>query len=250
MRLEGKVALVAGSGTRMGRAVPLLFAQEGAKVAVAARGEANVNATVSRIKDAGGTAIGLLGDGTSEDDVKRVIAATVAEFGKLDTLYVNVGGGSGRAGDTNSITTMPDDFWRNTTHNNLRSAYLFAKYGVPELEKAGGGAIVFVAADFRVRTNVNAVYAAAKAGLIGFTQNLANELLSKNIRVNCVSPGRISVPMNDGPIAPRVRRLGADGTPEDAAFAALYLCSDEAAWITGVNLPVDGGNEVQVKPFG
>ncbi|MBI4497735.1 MAG: SDR family oxidoreductase [Chloroflexi bacterium] len=165
--------------------------------------------------------------------------------GRLDILYNNVGGGFFRQGEGSSIQEMGLAFWEQTIGNNLRSTFLCSKLAVPHLTQQGGGVIINVAADYRVRQLGTVAYGAAKNGIIGFTQNLARELWPQNIRAHCICPGLIRMPLPDDPIRPHVEGgLTRRGAPEDIAFAALYLASDEASWLTGVILNVGGGNEV------
>lgn len=244
MRLAGKVALIVGSGERMGRAVPLLFAQEGAKVVLMARREETIKETASRIMSNGGAATLAQGDATTAEGARSAVDAAVATYGRLDILYNNAGGGYFRQGEGESILEMGEPYWQQIIDNNLRSAYQCSKAAIPEMMKNNGGVIINVSADYTVRQRGTVPYGAAKQGLIGFTQNLARELHSKNIRVNCICPGLIRIPLREGAIEPRREPLGRMGSPEDIAYAAVYLASDEAAWLTGVVLPVDGGNEV------
>ncbi len=246
MRLEGKVALIVGSGERMGRGVPLLFAQEGAKVALMARSEERIKDTVARIKDNGGEAIYVQGDATTAEAAQNAVSKAVESYGRLDILYNNAGGGYFRPGGGESLAAMEESFWQQIIDNNLKSAYQCSKAAIPEMLKNNRGVIINVSADYTVRQRGPVAYGAAKQGLIGFTQNLAREYYSQNIRVNCICPGLIRIPLRDGPIEPRRDPLGRQGSPEDIAYAALYLASDEAAWLTGVILPVDGGNEVML----
>lgn len=244
MRLAGKVAFIGGAGTKMGRAVPLLFAQEGAKVVVAARTQDTLAETVRLIEAAGGEAIACAGDMTDESFAKAAIGKAIERFGRLDVLYSNAGGFAPHSSD---IADMDVEFWDQATRNNLRSTFLTCKAAIPELERAGGGSIITVAAAYQTRQSGNGAYAAAKQGLIGYTKNLARELWPKNIRVNCVAPGFMRLPLADGAVKPAALTLDRRGAPEDAAFAALYFASDESAWVTGQILEIDGGDAVTYK---
>ena len=244
MRLDGKIALIVGAGERMGRAVPLLFAQEGAKVVLMARGEERTRDTAARIRDGGGDAVYVQADATTAEGARAGVSRAVDTYGRLDILYNNAGGGYFRQGGGESLADMEESFWQQIIDNNLKSAYQCSKAALPEMLKNNGGVIINVSADYTVRQRGPVPYGAAKQGLIGFTQNLAREYHSQNIRVNCICPGLIRLPLRDGVIEPRREPLGRHGSPEDVAYAALYLASDEAAWLTGVVLLVDGGNEV------
>lgn len=247
MRLPGKVAVVSGSGERMGKAVPLLFAQEGAKVVIGARTAERLDETVARIREAGGEAIAVPGNSRDPEYARRLMETAVQEFGELDILFNSVGGGFFAPPDLRSLTTTSLDTWRDTLENNLMSTFLCTQAAVPHLEARGGGVVINVAADFRIRQLGTLAYNTAKGGVISFTQGLARELSPKNIRVHCICPGTIRYTVPDGPVRPRteggLQRLGA---PEDIAYAALYLASDESTWLTGMILNIDGGLDTQV----
>ena len=159
------------------------------------------------------------------------------------TGELTIGGGYSTEHD---VTRMPLDLFESALRNNLRSFHLLVKHSVPLLEASGGGAIITVAGGWKVRQDANSAYAAAKAGLIGSAQNLARELYPKNIRVHVLAPSLVWEAFALGPIAPASRKLDRLGHAADVAYAALYLCSDEAAWVTGLVLNVDGGDHVLV----
>ena len=245
MRLAGKVVVISGSGERMGKAVPLLMAQEGAKIVLGARTAGRLEETAARIRAAGGEAIPVAGDANDPEYMERLIGTAVSAFGRIDIMYNNAGGGFGRQGEGSSIASMSLGFWENNITNNLRTTFLGAKIAAAHMGRQGGGVIINVAADYRVRQLGTIAYGAAKNGIIGFTQNLARELWPQNIRVHCICPGLVRIPLPDGPIQPRTEGgLTRQEAAEDIAYAAVYLASDESAWTTGVILNVDGGNEV------
>lgn len=214
-------------------------------VLVARRKEAIAD-TAERILAAGGQATFLQADATQFEDARRAVVTTVDQYGRLDILYNNAGGGYARQGEGTSLLEMGEAFWDQIITNNLRSAYLCSRQAIPVIVRQGGGVILNVAADFTVRQRGTVAYGAAKNGIIGFTQNLARECLALNIRVNCLCPGLIREPLREGAVMPRCEPLARRGSPEDVAYAALFLVSDEACWITGQVLAVDGGNEVRV----
>lgn len=251
-RLEGKVALIAGAGNGMGRATAYLFAAEGASVAVCARREALIEQTAGQINRHGGSALALQADVTDEAQARRVVEQTVATYGRLDILMNNVGM-SGLNEATLPETRAED--WDSLITVNLRSIYCCSKYALPQMVEGGGGVIINVTAAFKTRQWVNAAYAAAKGGAESLTVKMAREWFDHNIRVNCISPGSIRRSPVAWPVQPVKEPLmrGGDpadllhfgGRPEDIAYAALFLASDESSWITGLILPLDGGAAVR-----
>ena len=263
-RLEGKVALVMGGGSILpgwgnGKAAAVLFAIEGAKVFVVDHRKAAADETVDIIEQAGGHAVAASGDATSEKDVARVVAACLAKLGRIDVLHNNVGGqGSGRALDTITL-----DDWNEYMARNVTSAMLSCRKVVPVMLKQGGGAIVNVSSIGSVRhlNTPMAVYAAGKGAINAFTQNIALQYAGKGVRANCVLPGYIDTPFIYQEVKGRPSYaykgfktadeyraargkpipMGHMGTGWDVAFASLFLASDEAAYITGTMLVVDGG---------
>lgn len=257
MRLAGKVAIVTGGGSGLGRATSLLFAKEGTKVAVADIDVPGAEATVAMIEDLGGEAVAIKADVTKAADVKAMVAAAVKKYGKLHILFNN----AGIAGDQYKATieTFDETNWDKILSVNLKGVFLCSKYAVPELLKSGGGAIINTASIAGLVGMGNHAYGASKAGVTIITKTMALELAPKGIRVNAIAPGFIDTPlsrgnrrgMSEGEQAQNVARLAASapmgriGRPEDIANAALFLASDEAAYITGHTLVVDGGYTVQ-----
>ena len=244
-RLEGKVALIAGAGPGMGRAVATLFAQEGAKVVLVARRKEVAAETAARIREIGGEVQEVQVDATTDQGVEKAVQTARDSFGGLNIVYHNVGG---FFGPKHSIEVMPFEFWEEALTNNLHSLYQTTRHSLPLLEKAGG-CLITVSAAGLVRQDANSAYAAAKAGLIGAARNLARELYPKNVRVHAICPGVMWQPLADSPggnISPASAQLERLGNPVDVAYAALWLASDEAAWVTGLTLAVDGGDEVFV----
>lgn len=225
----------------MGTAVPLLFAQEGARVVLGARREGPLEVIAEQIRAEGGEASWVTGDLSTAEGMRRLIADAEATYGRVHILYNNLGDSA--AGDLRLADT-PEETWDYLATINLKAAYLLARFGIPALMRAGGGVLINVSASFDVRQRGNGGYGAAKAGIIGLTQNLAREYRQDRIRVVCLCPNGIRGE------APRARvdlpspHLDRPGQPEDVAYAALYLASDEASWITGITLPVEGGREV------
>lgn len=244
-RLQDKAVFVTGAASGMGRAIAQVFAREGARVAVVDRDADRGDETACLINDAGGRAVFLRADVTSEEDVREAVNATLEEFGRLDVLVNDAGivvmGGA--------VNTSVED-WDRIHAINLRGAFLCAKHTIPHMQRQGGGAIVNVASiGGLVALPVHAAYNAAKAGLVGLTRQIAIDYGPSNIRVNCVCPTATDTPLiraagaNDKNLKALadmhpLRRLS---RPEDVAYAALFLASEEAQCITGAVLPVDAG---------
>ena len=255
-RLDGKVAFITGAGSGIARSAARIFTQEGAKVAIAELKPELGRETERLVRDAGGDAVFIETDVTIEESVKNAIHQTVARYVTLDILY-NCAGGS-IAEDT-TVTEVDMSVWQHTQSLDLLGPFLCCRHGIPELIKAGGGAIVNMSSVVALRGSFPLhVYTAAKGGVISFTQVLAGTYAKDKIRANAICPGVI---MTD-----RVRqRLGVDtpqsagqsgvvnlesqlkkypfsvGEPEDIARVALFLASDEARMMTGAVVPVDGG---------
>jgi NAD(P)-dependent dehydrogenase (short-subunit alcohol dehydrogenase family) len=240
-RLKDKVVLIAGAGGRQGTTVPLLFAREGAKVALAGLVQDELDDIARKIREAGGEAVARASDLADADEAEAAIRLAVETFGRIDVLYNNTGiytAWESRTGDTDL------NQWHQLLEVNLESHFLTSKYALREMVRQQSGVIINVAAARAARLGGNVGYAASKAAIIGITKKMAREYASDNIRVNCVCPTNIQPsPDPDDPQLPR-QSVARDGTPEDVAYAALFLASDESPWITGIELVVDGGAEV------
>ncbi|MCL5958614.1 MAG: glucose 1-dehydrogenase [Chloroflexi bacterium] len=253
MRLENRVAVITGGGTGMGRASAKLFAKEGAKVVVAGRHLDSLKNTVSSIKSDGGDAIYVQTDVSNPEDVERMIKTAVEAYGKLNILYNN----AGRQLVKSIEDTTPEE-WDAVIRVNLRGAWLGCKYAVPEMKKVGGGSIISTSSIFAwVVDPGQSAYCPSKGGLYTLTKQLALELAPFGIRVNCICPGYIGTDylerdfFDKQPDPEEARRkaaalhpIGRIGTPEDIAYGALYLASDESAFVTGHALTIDGGYTV------
>lgn len=245
MRLDGKVALIAGAGSNMSRATAILFAQEGARVVLSARRAEQSEDTVRVIRDKGGQATFVRTDLTDEDQVRRLVDATTDEYGGLDVLGHFAGGGYSHEHD---ISKIPTSRWQELTDNILRTLFLSAKFAVSAIQKRGGGVVFTVAAGHRVRQDANYTYGSARGAQISAAQNLAKALYDKNIRAHCICPGIIwDRPASwEEPIKPAAPQLERLGNPIDIAYAALYLSSDESAWLTGQTISIEGGDDLFV----
>jgi len=242
MRLEENVVLISGVGPGMGRAMALLFVQEGARVALVARKAATIEAMAQEIQERNGDrAITIQADATIRSQIEDAVAQTIDSFGHLD-VFLSLPGGGFR--HTHDLPEMEDEFFESVFRNHLMSLFHGTRAVIPHLKQAGGGAIITVGAAYKTLRDANVAYGAIKEGVMGFTRNLARELHPYNIRVNSLCPGLIRQPLAQGSVGLPQRTLARKGQPEDIAFAALYLASAESRWVTGQTLVVDGGDEI------
>lgn len=246
MRLLGKTAIVTGGGSGIGRATAIRFANEGAAVTVADVNSTSGEETVSLIKNAGGKAIFVKTDVADSHQVKALIDNTVTTFGGLNIMFNNAGIGNS---EVRSVE-LAEDEWNQVIDINLKGVFLGIKYAVPELIKAGGGAIINTSSLLGLKgQKYMSAYNASKAGVVVLTQNAALEYGKYNIRVNAIAPGVIDTKIIEGwrqnerkwPIISKANALRRIGTPEEVANAVLFLSSDEASFVTGATLSVDGG---------
>lgn len=246
---EGKVVIVTGAAYGIGRASAIIFSKRGAKVVVADVDAVRAEDTLRLIKEAGGEATFIRTDISHEASVQALVAKTVETYGRLDYAHNN----AGIHKYFSSVTDFPQKDWDELININLRGAWLCLKHEIPEILKQGKGAIVNTSsAAGLVAAPSNPAYPASKHGIVGLTKSTAIELARarKNIRVNCVCPGPVRTGMYEELVATapeitegmkQVVPMGRMAEPEEIAYAAVWLCSDEASYITGVALPVDGG---------
>jgi NAD(P)-dependent dehydrogenase (short-subunit alcohol dehydrogenase family) len=244
--LAGRVALVTGGGLggpagSVGHAICRVFARQGARVAVLDRVREAAEVTVSEIAAAGGEAVAVIGDVTVEADCRRAVIATVERFGHLDTLVNNVA-----SGDRAGLFEVSPERWDELLAINLKTVWLMTRTALPVLPM--GGAIVNISSVAADRPGRGSPYAVAKAGVENLTRGAAGDLGPQGVRVNCVRLGEIWTAMAERnlPASDREPRrlrtaLKTEGTAWDAAYAALFLASDRARWITGQVLTVNGG---------
>ena len=245
--LSGKIAIVTGASSGIGNATARLFAREGARLVIAARRRAELDALVAEIRASGGEAVAMDGDVGEEGFAGALVNAAVTRFGGLDIAFNNAGT-LGAMGATPEVTL---EGWEKTVSTNLTSAFLGAKYQLPAMLARGGGSLIFTSSfvGYTVGFPGVAAYAASTAGVIGLTQALAVEFGSRGVRVNALLPGGTDTPMGkefastpeakafiEGLYA--VKRLA---TPDEMAKSALYLASDASSFTTGSALLVDGG---------
>ena len=245
MRLKDKVAIVTGAASGIGKATAILFAEHGAKVVVADIDEAGANHTVSTIRDAGNEAIYIQTDVTISDNTEKMALETLNTYGKLDILVSSAG-----IAMRLPVGDLPEEDWQRCLDVNLTGVYLCAKAAIPAMQKNGGGSIINLSSIYGiVGADVRAAYVATKGGVTNLTRGMALDYAEDNIRVNCLCPGFVETPLVAGVIkTPEEYKALADkhpmrrlAQPEEIAYGALYLASDESAFVTGIALPIDGG---------
>lgn len=243
-RFEGRVALITGAGSGIGRAVALRLASEGAAVAVADINPDGGRETCRLVEQEGGRSLFIEADVTRAPDVERVVAETIETLGRLDVLFPSAGVGAG-----GTVVDISEEDWDRVVDLDLKGVFLSCKYAVAAMLEGGGGAIVTVSSIGGMQGKSGASFCAAKGGVVNLTRSMAVAHARQNIRVNCVCPGWVPTPINEGALRDPERRaeiaarhpMGRLGTPEEIAAAVAFLASDEASWITGAILPVDGG---------
>jgi NAD(P)-dependent dehydrogenase (short-subunit alcohol dehydrogenase family) len=248
-RLQGKTAIVTGAGSRgpmpgTGQATAILFARQGANVLLVDLEVERAQETQATIEREGGRASVFQADVTQEDQCRALIEVCLERYGGLQILFNNVGTfGSGK------VTEVEEAVWNRALDTNLKSAVLTSKYAVPAMAASGGGSIIHVSSIDGLRASMtpNIPYTVAKGGLIALTKAMAVQHGREGIRVNCIAPGHLYAPFvaHISPETRELRRkaapLGTEGDAWDVAWTAVFLASDEARWISGVVLPVDGG---------
>lgn len=253
MRLKGKVALITGAGRGIGRATAILFAKEGAKVAVVDINTRFGEETVEMIRKDGGEAIFIEADVSKAEDAKRMIETCVEKCGKLDVLFNNAGIVKGGKSNDN-IEELTEKDWDRLMDVNVKGVFLGCKYAVPYMIKKGGGSIINAGSIAGVVARSGQLsYSTSKGAVVNMTRQLALDLAKYNIRVNATCPGFVSTALVESliasePNAEERRRtyeswhpLNRFATPEEIAYAALYLASDESSFVTGMTLLIDGG---------
>ncbi len=262
-RLEGKVGIVTGAGqtagqtTGNGRATALLFARHGARLVICDRDSASLEETAGMIRNEGGEVVTLIADVSNAGDCEKLATTALASWGKLDILHNNVGIGF-RDG---SVTRLEEADWDRIMDVNLKSMYLTCKHAIPAMRETGGGSIINISSVAAIASTAMLAYKTSKAGVMALTQHVAMGNAAHNIRANCILPGLMNTPMavegysatlgksredvisQRDAMVPLGRKMG---TSEDVAYAALFLASDESKFITGVNLPVDGGQSIKI----
>jgi NAD(P)-dependent dehydrogenase (short-subunit alcohol dehydrogenase family) len=250
MRLEDRTALITGGTSGIGEATSLLFAREGASVAVVGRNTERGKSVAKRISDAGGTAIFVQADVRKSDDCRTAVDRTIETFGRLDILFNNAGSYS-----VNDVVGCTEEEWDDQVDTSLKGTFLMSKYALPHMIERGSGSIVNCASGWGLVGGPKAAaYCAAKGGMVVMTKAMAIDHGPQGIRVNAICPGDTDTPMeredarNQGlsweayvDQMTGTRPIARMATPEEIALGVLFLASDDASYITGAALPIDGG---------
>ena len=250
-RLDGKVAIVTGAASGIGRASAILFAREGARLLAVDKNVEGLDETVRSITQGGGTAQSCAADASAEDDVKAYVDRALKTFGALDVVYANAGISGGLIPPPLLEQTVEN--WLQVLRVNLIGPFLAIKHAAPHMTRNGRGSIILTASVAGLRANAGgSPYSASKAGVINLAQTAANSLLGSGVRVNAICPGLIESGMTRE-LFEAARQRGTDrkigqlnplqraGAPAEIAAMALFLASDEASYVNGQAFPVDGG---------
>src|SRR5919198_5883476 len=247
-RLASKVALITGAGMGIGREASLLFAEHGAQIIVADINREAAYETADLVRQAGGGAVAVAGDVAIEADVKRMVGEGVQAFQVLHILYNNAG--VLWKDRDRSVLDTDETSWERVMAINLKSVFWVTKYGIPHLQRAGSGSIILVGSVSALAgfTRAQDAYTAAKGALISLTKSLAIQFAKDRIRCNVIHPGIVDTPLQAPYLTDALRKefqtgipLGRIAQPREIAYAALFLASDESAFMTGAELVVDGG---------
>jgi NAD(P)-dependent dehydrogenase (short-subunit alcohol dehydrogenase family) len=249
MRLAGKVALITGGNSGIGRASAILFAQEGAKVVIAARDTVSGEETASAITKGGGTAVFVRTDVSQRDDCKQAVDLTITRFGRIDVLFNNAG-----MALVKTLHETTEEEWDRILGTNLKSIFLMCKFAIPHMIAGGGGSIINTGSQLSmVAAPSFAAYCATKGAILNLSRAMALDYAKHNIRVNTLCPGAVATPLllrqfegKEGPQGTldhlaSLHPMGRIGQPEELAPAALFLACGDASFVTGTALVVDGG---------
>jgi len=250
-RLKGRVGIITGAGSGIGAATAMTFAREGAKVSLAGRRVAKIQAVADRIVAEGGEALALPTDVRYADQVQNLVQKTIERFGKLDVLFNNAGVLPARC----TVVELTEEQYEQTMATDVKGVWLCCKYAIPEMIRNRGGSIINCSSIAGlIGQRQQGVYNATKGGIEALTKCMALDFAKYNIRVNNVNPGWVKTELNQEQLAGfqtrggkeleeavRLHPIGRLGEPEDVVWAVVYLASDEASWVTGTSLLVDGG---------
>jgi 2-keto-3-deoxy-L-fuconate dehydrogenase len=247
-KLSGRVALITGAGSGIGEATALLFAREGASICAVDVNESGATATARAIGDA----LAVTANVSSSDEVQDAVSRCLDRFGRIDVL-VNCAG----VGSTQTLADTPEEVWDRVFAVNTRGTFLTCKYALPHMLSSGGCIVNIASVAGMVGIRNRAAYCASKGAVISLTQSIAVDFVGQGIRCNCICPGTVDSPWvgrlldaAEDPVAERAaliarQPMGRLGLPEEIAAAALYLASDDAAFMTGSQLVIDGGLTAQ-----
>jgi NAD(P)-dependent dehydrogenase (short-subunit alcohol dehydrogenase family) len=249
MRLDGKVSIITGGGSGMGRTAALMFAAEGAKVVVADFAADAGEETVRLVREAGGEATFVRVDISAEADAKAMVDHAVATYGRVDVLYNNAGI---MPEEDHSVIDTPVEAWDRVMAVNVRGVYLGCKHAIPRMLEQGSGSIINVASFVAILgcSVPQDAYTASKGAVLALTRSLAVQFAGRGVRSNAISPGPIETPLlmdwllkDEAAKQLRLARnpTGRFGKPEEIVHAAIYLASDESRWTNGANFVIDGG---------
>jgi NAD(P)-dependent dehydrogenase (short-subunit alcohol dehydrogenase family) len=249
MRLDGKVTIITGGGSGMGKTAAELFAGQGAKVVVADYSEAAGEAVVAAVRSAGGQATFVRADVSNEDDARGMVRHAVATFGRVDALYNNAGI---MPEADHSVIDTDVDTWDKVMAVNVRGVFLGCKYAIPQMLEQGSGSIINIASFVAILgcSVPQDAYTASKGAVLALTRSLAVQFAGRGVRTNSISPGPIETPLlmdwllkDEAAKQLRLNRnpSGRFGKPEEIVNAGIYLASDESRWTNGANFVIDGG---------
>jgi len=246
--LDGKVAIITGGGSGIGRATAKVFAKRGARVAITGRTEARLAGVVEEIAAVGGEALAVAMDVTSEDSIAAGIARTAEHFGRLDIVHSNAAQ-TGLMHEDAAIADMDLAFWNRTFATNLTGSMLCAKHAIPHLLKAGGGSIIFTGSGKGLGGDLDyPAYGTTKAGLLGLSRYVATQYGKQGIRANVIVVGLVMTEALDENMPAEAQALMREhnlvpdlGTPDDIAEVAAFLASDQSRYVTGASIVADGG---------
>ncbi|MCW8196791.1 SDR family oxidoreductase [Proteobacteria bacterium 005FR1] len=258
-RLQDKVAIVTGAGTGIGRASMQMFAREGAKVVGCSRTQSNLDETLASVKRDGGTGIVVAADLSTPEGAQKLVDATLEAYGRIDVLVNAAGVGYSwnkkQPGSMGAVTETTPELWRQVMAIDLDSVFYMCRLVIPHMKEVGGGSIINISSVLGVMGHPDAhAYTAAKGAMVNLSRSLCAAYALDGIRANCICPGFIDTPMieshismfDDEAIADRFCPMHRTGTPDEIAYACLYLASDESTYTNGSIMLVDGGSSARL----